>query len=74
MRKGKVLKTMSKADHLAAFKYYLAQFNGAKTDESRNAWALLIANELPSLIDSIAEIEPMLAMYASDEQINRVGD
>ena len=65
---------MNREDHLAIFKYYLAQFRGAKTEEERNLRALLIANELPKLIDSIAEIEPMLAMYASDEQINRVGD
>lgn len=58
---------MTREDHLIAFKYYLAAYRGAKTEEARNAWAHLISNELPSLIDSIAEIEPMLAMHAIDE-------
>jgi hypothetical protein len=57
---------MNKDDHLSAFKYYLAQFRGAKTDASRNAWAHLIANELPQLIDSVSEIEPMLALHSGE--------
>lgn len=58
---------MNREDHLTAFKYYLAQYRGAKTEASRNGWAHLIAAELPSLIDSISEIEPMLAMHSTRE-------
>ena len=59
---------MSKEDHIEFFKYYLAQFNGAKTDESRAAWALLIANELSKIIDTLSEIEPMLALHGSHRE------
>ena len=58
---------MNTDDHLVAFKYYLAQFNGAKTDEARAAWALLIANELSKIIDTTVAIEPMLALHSAGE-------
>lgn len=58
---------MSKEDHEAALKYYLAQYHGAKTAEARTAWAHLIASELPKLIDSIAEIEPMLGIHSMQQ-------
>ena len=59
---------MSKEDQEYFFKYYFAQYRGAKTVEDRNAWANLIAAELPKLIDSIADIEPMLALHGSRKE------
>ena len=57
---------MTRDEHLIAFRYYLAQYHGAKTEEARNAWAHLTVSELPNLIDSIADIDPMLALHSKE--------
>ena len=57
---------MNKEDYEVAIKYYLSRFQAAKTQEDRNAWALLVAQELPKLIDSLADIEPMLALHSGE--------